>query len=83
MKTPQIELIEWIDSFGIDDEWFDVDTRHEPRSIMTVGYHVGETSDYVCIATTFDGESGTYSVAIAIYKPCIKSRTLLAEAGYR
>jgi len=82
-KPPQIILVEWVDSFGIDDEWFDLDTKHEHRTILTVGYHVGETLDYLYIATTFDPESATYSVAIAVYKPCIKSRQVLAEAGFR
>lgn len=83
MKPPRVELLEWIDSFGIDDEWFDLDTIHESRTILSVGYNVGETSNYVYLATTFDAESATYSVAIAVYKPCIKNRTTLAEAGFQ
>jgi hypothetical protein len=81
-KPPQIELVLWIDSFGIDDEWFDLNTKHDPRKILSVGYHVGETPDYLYLATTFDPDSGTYSVAIAVYKPCIKHREVLARPGY-
>lgn len=81
-KPPRIELALWIDSFGIDDEWYDLDTKHEARPILTVGYNVGETTDYLYLATTFDPEGGTYSVAIAVYKPCIKHREVLAESGY-
>ena len=82
MKSPLIELIRWTDSFGIDDEWYDLDTVHEAREILSVGYNVGETLSYVYLATTFDRESATYSVAIAVYKPCIKARIKLAEAGF-
>lgn len=82
-KPPRIELVTWIDSFGIDDEWFDLDHIHEPREVLTVGYNVGETLNYLYLATTFDSDSGTYSVAIAVYKPCIKARITLAEAGFR
>ena len=50
---------------------------------MSVGYLVGETLDYLYLATTIDEESCTYACAIAIFKPCIKTRSTLAEAGYR
>ena len=50
---------------------------------MSVGYLVGETLDYLYLATTVDEESETYACAIAIFKPCIKTRSTLAEAGYR
>ena len=83
MKPPQIELVEWVDSFGIDDEWFNLDTMHEARTILSVGYHVGENYDYLYLASTFDGESATYSVAIAIYKPCIRNRTVIAKPGFQ
>lgn len=82
-KTPPVHIIEWTDSFGIDDEWYTVGEPHDHRNIVTCGYLVGEDDKYVHIATTFDTGSGMYSVAIAVYKPCITNRTVLAAAGYR
>lgn len=82
-QTPKIELIEWIDTFAIEDEWYDLNTPHPPRHIITCGYLVGEDKKYVHLATTFDIDSGMYSVAIAIYKPCITSRTTIADPGYK
>ena len=83
MKTPRIDLVEWYDSFGIEDEWHEVNCKHDHKVIVSVGYLVGETLDYLYLATTIDEESGTYACAIAIFKPCIKTRSTLAEAGYR
>ena len=83
MKTPRIELVEWYDSFGIEDEWHEVNCKHDHKVIVSVGYLVGETLDYLYLATTVDEESETYACAIAIFKPCIKTRSTLAEAGYR
>ncbi len=83
MKTPQIDLVEWYDSFGIEDEWHEVNCKHDHKVIVSVGYLVGETLDYLYLATTVDEESETYACAIAIFKPCIKTRSTLAEAGYR
>jgi hypothetical protein len=82
-KAPPIHIIEWTDSFSIEDEWYNVGESHDPRNILTCGYVVGEDDKYVYIATTFDTGSGMYSVGIGIYKPCITSRTVLATAGYR
>jgi len=82
IKTPKIELIHWIDTFAIEDEWYDINTPHPPRHIYTCGYLVGEDDKYVHLATTFDIDSETYSVAIAIYKPCIQHRDTLAAPGY-
>ena len=83
MKTPRIDLVEWYDSFGIEDEWYEVNCKHDHKVIVSVGYLVGETLDYLYLATTVDEESETYACAIAIFKPCIKTRSTLAEAGYR
>jgi hypothetical protein len=83
VKTPRIDLVEWYDSFGIEDEWHEVNCKHDHKVIVSVGYLVGETLDYLYLATTVDEESETYACAIAIFKPCIKSRSTLAEAGYR
>ena len=83
MKTPRIDLVEWYDSFGIEDEWHEVNCKHDHKIIVSVGYLVGETLDYLYLATTVDEESETYACAIAIFKPCIKTRSTLAEAGYR
>ncbi|MFZ9070964.1 MAG: hypothetical protein ACO2Z7_06820 [Burkholderiaceae bacterium] len=83
MKTPRIDLVEWYDSFGIEDEWHEVNCKHDHKVIVSVGYLVGETLDYLYLATTVDEESETYACAIAIFKPCIKTRSTLAEAGYR
>jgi hypothetical protein len=83
VKTPRIDLVEWYDSFGIEDEWHDVNCKHDHKVIVSVGYLVGETLDYLYLATTVDEESETYACAIAIFKPCIKTRSTLAEAGYR
>ena len=83
MKTPRIDLVEWYDSFGIEDEWHEVNCTHDLKVIVSVGYLVGETLDYLYLATTVDEESETYACAIAIFKPCIKTRSTLAEAGYR
>ena len=83
MKTPRINLVEWYDSFGIEDEWHEVNCKHDHKVIVSVGYLVGETLDYLYLATTVDEESETYACAIAIFKPCIKTRSTLAEAGYR
>jgi hypothetical protein len=82
-KTPPIHIVEWTDSFSIEDEWYTVNEPHEPRCIVTCGYLVGEDDKYVHLATTFDTGSGMYSVAIAVYKPCITNRSVLAAAGYR
>lgn len=81
-KTPPIQIIEWWDSFAIEDEWYEVGTKHPPRHIVSSGYVVGEDEHYVYLASTFDPTSGNYSVAIAIYKPCIVNKTPLASAGY-
>ena len=83
MKTPRIDLVEWYDSFGIEDEWHEVNCKHDHKVIVSVGYLVGETLDYLYLATTVDEDSETYACAIAIFKPCIKTRSTLAEAGYR
>jgi hypothetical protein len=83
VKTPRIDLVEWYDSFGIEDEWHEVNCKHDHKVIVSVGYLVGETLDYLYLATTVDEESETYACAIAIFKPCIKTRSTLAEAGYR
>ena len=83
MKTPRIDLVEWFDSFGIEDEWHEVNCKHDQKVIVSVGYLVGETIDYLYLATTIDEETETYACAIAIFKPCIKSRQVLAEAGFR
>ena len=83
MNTPRIDLVEWYDSFGIEDEWHEVNCKHDHKVIVSVGYLVGETLDYLYLATTVDEESETYACAIAIFKPCIKTRSTLAEAGYR
>ncbi|MGA1564484.1 MAG: hypothetical protein ACO35C_07730, partial [Pontimonas sp.] len=83
VKTPRIDLVEWFDSFGIEDEWHEVNCKHDHKVIVSVGYLVGETLDYLYLATTVDEESETYACAIAIFKPCIKTRSTLAEAGYR
>jgi len=83
VKTPRIDLVEWYDSFGIEDEWHEVNCKHDHKVIVSVGYLVGETLDYLYLATTIDEESETYACAIAIFKPCIKTRSTLAEAGYR
>jgi hypothetical protein len=83
VKTPRIDLVEWYDSFGIEDEWHEVNCKHDHKIIVSVGYLVGETLDYLYLATTVDEESETYACAIAIFKPCIKTRSTLAEAGYR
>lgn len=82
-KTPPIHIIEWWDSFSIEDEWYDLNSKHPHRHIFSAGYLVGEDEHYLHLATTFDPYSGTYSVAIAIYKPCIVNRTPLATSGYR
>jgi hypothetical protein len=83
VKTPRIDLVEWYDSFGIEDEWHEVNCKHDHKVIVSVGYLVGETLDYLYLATTVDEDSETYACAIAIFKPCIKTRSTLAEAGYR
>jgi len=83
VKTPRIDLVEWYDSFGIEYEWHEVNCKHDHKVIVSVGYLVGETLDYLYLATTVDEESETYACAIAIFKPCIKTRSTLAEAGYR
>jgi hypothetical protein len=82
VKAPKIQLIEWTDTFAIEDEWYDLNTKHPARHILTCGYLVGEDDQYVHLATTFDRDSETYSVAIAIYKPCIQARTTIAPKGY-
>ena len=40
-KTPPIHIIEWWDSFSIEDEWYDLDTKHPHRHIFSTGYVVG------------------------------------------
>lgn len=81
-KTPPIQIVEWWDSFSIEDEWYDLDTKHPHRHIFSTGYVVGEDEHYIHLATTFDPYSNTYSVAIAIYKPCIVNRIPLAASGF-
>lgn len=81
-QTPPIEIIHWTDTFGIDDDWYELGHKHDPRHIITCGYLVGETKNYVNLATTIDPTTETYTVAIAIYKPCITSRNTLAPKGY-
>lgn len=82
-KTPPIQIVEWWDSFAIEDEWYELSAKHPPRHILSSGYIVGEDDNYLYLASTFDPTSGTYSVALAIYKPCVVARTPLASAGYR
>ena len=40
MKTPQIDLVEWYDSFGIEDEWHEVNCKHDHKVIEIGRAHV-------------------------------------------
>lgn len=77
VTAPPIVHVRWWDTFGIDDGWYDLNEPHHNRILETCGYLVGETENYLHIASTFDLYSGQYTTAIAIYKPCIKSRTVI------
>jgi len=77
VTMPPVVHIKWQDTFGIDDGWYDLNDPHHDRILETTGFLVGETNNYVHVATTWDTHSGQYTTAIAIYKPCIKSRTTL------
>jgi len=75
MVTPPRITIRWWDTYGIEDGWYDLETPHHDRILETTGFLVGETNNYVHVATTWDTHSEQYTTAIAILKRCIDSRS--------
>lgn len=82
MTTPPIVHVTWMDTYAIEDEWYDLGTPQPNRILETTGFLVGQTDNYYHIATTYDTHSNQYSVAIAVYKPSVIERHILRPQTY-
>lgn len=51
-----IVYVKWFDSTS-DDEWEGISEVLEPHNIVTVGWFIAETDDYITVALNIDGES--------------------------
>ena len=74
---PPLVTVKWKDTYSMDDLWMSYDDDFDPetRYVYSTGFLVGESEEYVAIASTFDPDSGCYGNGIFILKCCIVSNT--------
>lgn len=78
---PVVEVF-WKDHYGLGDDWYDEDEKHELRILSAVGYLVGENDDYLFIAANYDFGNETYSGGTAVLKNCIVKRRVVSKGKF-
>lgn len=79
LTSMSLEIVVWLDSRS-DDGWTDEDSLEmRVAKITTVGHVAKETEDVLCIASSWDDQTGQLSGIMYILKRCICSRRELAR----
>jgi hypothetical protein len=76
---PLVEVF-WEDHFSIDDDWYDIGTKHTMCILSAVGYLVAEDDDYYYIACTYELDTQKYSAGSAVLKNCVLNFRKYTEA---
>jgi hypothetical protein len=56
----------WMDAYEAEGEWYDTDYRAEKRLMVTYGYPIAITDEYISIASTYDPDMEQYACVINI-----------------
>jgi hypothetical protein len=56
----------WMDAYEAEGEWYDTDYTPTLRLMVTYGYPIAVTKDYISIASTYDPETESYACVINI-----------------
>lgn len=56
----------WMDAYEAEGEWYGTDYTPEQRLMVTYGYPIAITKDYIAIASTYDPETESYACVINI-----------------
>lgn len=56
----------WMDAYEAEGEWYGTDHIPERRLMVTYGYPIATTNEYISIASTYDAELEQYACVINI-----------------
>ena len=65
-RTIQPNKFVWMDAYEGEGEWYGTDQAPERRLMVTYGYPIAITDDYISIASTYDAELEQYACVINI-----------------
>lgn len=68
----------WLDAYEAGGEWYTTDYVPEDRLMITYGYPIAITREYVSIASTYDQDDDNYAVVINIPIGMLKEVTSLS-----
>jgi hypothetical protein len=56
----------WMDAYEAEGEWYDCEYKAERRLMVTYGYPIAVTDEYISIASTYDPDMEQYACVINI-----------------
>jgi hypothetical protein len=71
VTDPPLVEVHWLDHYSLGDDWYKIGHKHEPCTLVAIGYLVSEDDLYYYVTSTYEPATRQYSSGTAVLKMCV------------